>query len=53
MFDVVNFIVDHGVEVTLKYDIAFRNVTITQKKKKTTNENSDSTCTTERGIRMF
>ena len=32
MFDIINFIIDHGVEVTLKYDIAFRAVTIIQKK---------------------
>lgn len=52
MFDIIDFIIDHGVEVTLKYDIAFRTVTIIQKKK-TTNENSDLTCTTERDIQMF
>lgn len=32
MFDIIDFIINHGVEVTLKYDIVFRNVTIIQKK---------------------
>ena len=32
MFDIIDFIINHGVEVTLKYDNVFRTVTITQKK---------------------
>lgn len=32
MFDIIDFIINHGVEVTLKYDNVFRAVTIIQKK---------------------
>ena len=32
MFDIIDYIIDHGVEVTLKYDIEFNTITIVQKK---------------------